>query len=240
MFISIYIMKVFVVILALAVAVYAAYKMKKSPENKTSMIVFMALGLAIAWLTTAAEIQQIELEKRVITPNSTARVEEQDLDKAVQEAKKRAEEQNQKPDLTDKYHYNIRIKYRNSEYKPRASDKELTIIDKIKLEDGRYGSKVTLKPEGTNSFHSMHLDCTTNSGNKIVDAKLEMEPKPTSLHQYYVYHRIAPDGKEHDKMVIFWMAEFDKQRPTEFNLLIITEADPVNIECRYEEMTYDY
>lgn len=86
----------------------------------------------------------------------------------------------------------------------------------------------------------MHLDCTTNSGNKIVDAEIEMEPKPTSLHQYYVHHRIAPDGKEHDKMVIFWMAEFDKQRPTEFNLLIITDADPVNIECTYEEMAYDY
>ena len=110
----------------------------------------MAIGLAIAWLTTAAEIRRSEMEKIVITPNSTARVEEQDLDKAVQEAKKRAEEQNQKPDLTDKYHYTISIKYRNSEYKPRASDKELTIIDKIKLEDGRYGSKVTLKPEGTN------------------------------------------------------------------------------------------
>jgi hypothetical protein len=56
-------MKVFVVILALAVAVYAAYKMKKSSENKKSMIVFMALGLAIAWLTTAAEIKRSETEK---------------------------------------------------------------------------------------------------------------------------------------------------------------------------------
>jgi len=240
MFISIYIMKVFVVILALAVAVYAAYKMKKSPENKTSMIVFMALGLAIAWLTTAAEIQRIELEKRVITPNSTARVEEQDLDKAVQEAKKRAEEQNQKPDLTDKYHYTISIKYRNSEYKPRASDKELTIIDKIKLEDGRYGSKVTLKSEGTHSFHSMHLDCTTNSGNKIVDAEIEMNEKPKSLLQYYVYPRISTDNTETVEVSIAWMAEFEKIRPTEFKLLIITEADPVNIECRYEEMAYDF
>ena len=240
MFISIYIMKVFVVILALAVAVYAAYMMKKKPENKKSMFVFMALGLAIAWLTTAAEIQRIELEKRVITPNSTARVEEQDLDKAVEEAKKRAKEQNQKPDLTDKYHYTISIKYRNSEYKPRASDKELTIIDKIKLEDGRYGSKVTLKSEGTHSFHSMHLDCTTNSGNKIVDAEIEMNEKPKSLLQYYVYPRISTDNTETVEVSIAWMAEFEKIRPTEFKLLIITEADPVNIECRYEEMAYDF
>ena len=109
--------------------------MKKKPEYKKSMFVFMVLELAIEWHTTAAEIQRIELEKRVITPKATARVEEQDLDKAVQETKKRAKEQNQKPDLTDKYHYTISIKYRNSEYKPRASDKELTIIDKIKLED---------------------------------------------------------------------------------------------------------
>jgi len=214
-----------VVILALAGVGYAAYKMKKSPENKSSMIVFMALGLAIAWLTTAVEIRRSETEKRGIEFKTTS----------LNKPENFMSEETEIPEEVKQQYYSIRIYQKEA-----AGKKNYLETEKIKLEDGRYGSKVTLKSEGTNSSHSMHLDCTTNSGNKIVDAEIEMNEEPKSLLQYYVYPRISTDHTETVEVSIAWLAEFEKIRPTEFKLLIITEADPVNIECRYEEMAYDY
>ena len=99
MFISIYIMKVCVVILALAGVGYAAYKMKKYPENKTSMIVFMALGLAIAWLTTAAEIRRSETEKRGIEFKTTS----------INKPENFMSEETEIPEEVKQQYYSIRI-----------------------------------------------------------------------------------------------------------------------------------
>jgi hypothetical protein len=105
------------------------------------------------------------------------------------------------PEEVKQQYYSIRIYQKEA-----AGKKNYLETEKKKLEDGRYGSKIRLKPQGKASMLSMYLNCKTKNGIDIIDAEVEMEPKPTSLHQYYVHHRIAPDGKEHDKMVIGWQS----------------------------------
>jgi len=225
-----------VVILALAVAVYAAYKMKNNSENKTSMIVFMALGIAIAWLTTAAEIRRSETERIVITPNPAGKVEEQDLDKAVEEAKKKADERAaQKMKEDEKTYYSIGLT--QEEKTDYTSDLEKGTM-KI-LEDGRYGTEFILKPNAKTKMLDMALNCTTENQGDIVDAELEKKQSMIGLQQMYMHERIEHEGRYLTKMSIMWVATFQKETPTEIKLLLITESHPGSIRCKYKETGFD-
>lgn len=236
MFISIYIMKVFVVILALAGTGYAAYKMKKNPESKTSMIVFMALGLAIAWLTTAAEIRRSETERIVITPNPAARIKGQDLDKAVEEAKKKADERAaQKMKEDEKTYYSIGLTQEENTDYPSDLEKGRVKI----LEDERYGTEFTLKPNAKTRMLDMALNCTTENQVDIVDAELEKKQDMIGLQQMYIHEKIVEEGRYLTKMGITWIATFQKERPSELKLLIITESDPGTVKCNYKETGFD-
>ncbi len=224
MFISIYIMKVFVVILALAVAVYAAYMMKKKPENKKSMFVFMALGLAIAWLTTAAEIQRIELEKRGIEFKTTS----------LNKPENFMSEETEIPEEDEKTYYSIGLT--QEEKTDYTSDLEKGTM-KI-LEDGRYGTEFILKPNAKTKMLDMALNCTTENQVDIVDAELEKKQSMIGLQQMYIHERIEHEGRYLTKMGITWVATFQKKTPTEIKLLLITESHPGSIRCKYKETDY--
>jgi len=228
-------MKVFVVILALAGAGYAAYIMKKSPDNKKSMIVFMALGLAIAWLTTAAEIRRSEMEKIVITPNSTARVEEQNLDKAVEEAKKRAEE---RAELKEKQAQMKLYVVGIAQQEPtREGFKEKSSVAK-KLEDGRYGAEFKFKPDAKKRWTTLDLLCVTGNDTTIVDAELTIEPQPDlRFLEQHLYDK-SSSNTDIPKQ-INWTAEYSKNGPSKINVLVITKDDPGTVKCNYKETGFD-
>ena len=151
-------MKVCVVILALAGAGYAAYKMKKNHEKKTSMIVIMALGLAIAWRTTAAEIRRSETEKRRIEFKTTS----------LNKPENFMSEETEMPEEDEKTYYSIGLT--QEEKTDYTSDLEKGAM-KI-LEDGRYGTEFLMKPNAKTKMLDMALNCTTENQVDIVDAEL--------------------------------------------------------------------